>query len=292
MVNQEFLKDQRGFIGGSILLLKGLFADKLALVGLLTVILIVGAGLLAPWVAPHDPLQVAISNRLADPSRAFPLGTDYLGRCVLSRLIYGVRYTLSAAALSLLSIMIISIPVGMLSGYFGGWLDNLLMRIVDVFLAFPYMILSIVIAGMLGPGLINVMLSVAAVWWVSYARVIRGIVLSVKEKEFVLAARACGTPELLIIIRHILPNVLSVIVVLATLDMGKLVLIISGLSFLGLGAQPPTPEWGEMLNEGRPYLQIAPQIMLFPGLAIMLAVLGFNLLGDALRDALDPCSEL
>lgn len=292
MVNQEFLKDRKGFIGGSILLLKGLFADKLALIGLLTVILIVGAGLLAPWVAQHDPLQVAIGNRLAAPSRAFLLGTDFLGRCILSRLIYGVRYTLSAAALSLLSIMIISIPVGMLSGYFGGWLDNLLMRIVDVFLAFPYMILSIVIAGMLGPGLVNVMLSVAAVWWVNYARVIRGIVLSVKEKEFVLAARASGTPEILIIIRHILPNVLSVIVVLATLDMGKLVLIISGLSFLGLGAQPPTPEWGEMLNEGRPYLQIAPQIMLFPGLAIMLTVLGFNLLGDALRDALDPRSGL
>jgi nickel ABC transporter permease subunit NikC len=288
--NLELMEPQKIAAGEGSTLLRDILKDRLAVIGLLIVTLIVAAGLLAPLLAPHDPLAVAIENRLAAPSRAYPLGTDFLGRCILSRLLYGTRVTLSTATLSLLSIVLISIPVGLISGYRGGWLDNLLMRIVDVFLAFPYMILSLVIAGMLGPGLTNVMLSVAAVWWVTYARVVRGIVLSLKEKEFVMAARASGTPEFLIIIRHILPNALSVIVVLGTLDMGKLILIISGLSFLGLGAQPPTPEWGQMLNEGRPYLQLEPQIMIFPGLAIMMTVMGFNLLGDALRDLLDPRS--
>lgn len=188
----------------------------------------------------------------------------------------------------MVTIMLISIPVGTISGYVGGRIDNLIMRIIDVLLAFPGLVLALVIAGMLGPGLLNVMIAVASVWWVGYARVIRGIVLSVKEKEFVLAARSSGTSHFGIIVRHILPNVLSPVIVLATLDMGSLILAISGLSFLGLGAQPPTPEWGAMLNDGRPYMQVAPQLMLYPGLAIMIVVFAFNLLGDGLRDALDP----
>ncbi|MBV1770172.1 MAG: ABC transporter permease subunit, partial [Candidatus Desulforudis sp.] len=223
------------------------------------------------------------------PSSAlFPLGTDHLGRCILSRLIYGTQVSLPIAGLTLAVIILIGIPIGILSGYCGGRVDNIIMRVVDVLLAFPSLVLALVIAGMLGPGLINVLIALASVWWVEYARFVRAIVLSVKAKEFVLAARASGTSDVGIMTRHILPDVLSPVIVLATLDMGKLILVISGLSFLGLGAQPPAPEWGAMLNDGRPYLQVAPQLMLYPGLAIMTVVLAFNLLGDGLRDALDP----
>lgn len=265
-----------------------LWQDKMALLGLVIILTVVAVAAFAPYLAPNEPVRVDLTQRLAPPSTQYPLGTDHLGRCLLSRLIYGARVSLSAAALALSAIILISIPLGTLAGYCGGWVDNTIMRIVDVLLAFPGLILALVIAGMLGPGLLNVMLALSLVWWVGYARVIRGMVLAVKEKEFILAARACGTPELGIIVRHILPNVLSPVIVLATLDMGKLILAISGLSFLGLGAQPPTPEWGAMLNDGRPYMQVAPQLMVYPGLCIMTVVLAFNLLGDGLRDALDP----
>lgn len=265
-----------------------LLADKLALAGLVVILLVVTVGITAPYLAPNDPEKVVLSQKLAAPSAKYPLGTDHLGRCILSRLICGTRASLSTAAVALAMIMLISIPLGTMAGYLGGRVDNLVMRVIDVLLAFPGLVLALVIAGMLGPGLLNVMVAVAAVWWASYARVIRGVVLSVKEKEFVLAARSSGTSHFGIIMRHILPNVLSPVIVLATLDMGGLILAISGLSFLGLGAQPPTPEWGAMLNDGRPYMQVVPRLMVYPGLAIMTVVLAFNLLGDGLRDALDP----
>jgi peptide/nickel transport system permease protein len=268
--------------------MRRLAKDKLALLGLVIAILVILVGVFAPYLMPNDPVKVLLDKRLLSPSSAYPLGTDHLGRCLLSRLIFGTRVSLSTAAIALFTIMLISIPVGTIAGYMGGWVDNLLMRLVDILLAFPSLILALVIAGMLGPGLLNVMMAVSAVGWVGYARVIRGLVLSVKEKEYVMAARACGTPEWAIVIKHILPNVLSPVIVLATLDIGSLVLSISGLSFLGLGAQPPTPEWGSMLNDGRPYMQVAPQLMVYPGIAIMIVVLAFNLLGDGLRDALDP----
>lgn len=268
--------------------LKRLLADRLALAGLVIILLVVAVGVLAPYLAPNDPERVILAHKLAVPSAQYPLGTDHLGRCILSRLIYGARLSLGTATIALVTIMLISIPLGALAGYLGGRLDNLLMRVIDVLLAFPGLVLALVIAGMLGPGLMNVMIATAAVWWVGYARVIRGVVLSVKEKEFILAARSSGTSHCGIIARHMLPNVLSPVIVLATLDMGSLILAISGLSFLGLGAQPPTPEWGAMLNDGRPYMQVMPQLMIYPGLAIMTVVLAFNLLGDGLRDALDP----
>lgn len=282
--------------GGEIIsddsLLRGavrrLAKDRLALLGLVIVSLVILVGIFAPYLMPNDPVKVSLDQRLAPPSAAYPLGTDHLGRCLLSRLIFGTRVSLSTAAVALFAIMLISIPVGTVAGYVGGWVDNLLMRLVDILLAFPSLILALVIAGMLGPGLLNVMLAVSAVGWVGYARMIRGLVLSVKEKEYIMAARASGTPEWVIVIRHILPNVLSPVIVLATLDIGSLVLSISGLSFLGLGAQPPTPEWGSMLNDGRSYMQVAPQLMVCPGMAIMIVVSAFNLLGDGLRDALDP----
>lgn len=267
---------------------KKLLVDKLALAGLAIILLVVAVGIAAPYLAPNDPEKVILSQKLASSSAQYPLGTDPLGRCILSRLIHGTRLSLSTATIALVTIMLISIPLGTLSGYLGGWLDNLVMRVIDVLLAFPGLVLALVIAGVLGPGLLNVMLAIVAVWWVGYARVIRGMVLSVKEKEFVLAAKSSGTSHLGIILGHILPNVISPVIVLATLDMGSIILAISGLSFLGLGAQPPTPEWGAMLNDGRPYMQVAPLLMIYPGLAIMTLVLAFNLLGDGLRDALDP----
>jgi peptide/nickel transport system permease protein len=268
--------------------LKRLARDKLALLGLVILLLVVATAVLAPYLAPNDPLRIDLQQRLVPPGAQYPMGTDHLGRCLWSRLLHGTQVSLVTAVLALSAIVLIGVPLGTLAGYRGGWTDNLVMRVVDVLLAFPSLVLALVIAGMLGPGLLNVMLALAAGWWVGYARVIRGMVLSVKEKEFVLAARAAGTSDVGIVVRHILPNVLSPIIVLATLDMGKLILAIAGLSFLGLGAQPPTPEWGAMLNDGRPYMQVAPQLMMYPGLAIVTVVLAFNLLGDGLRDALDP----
>jgi peptide/nickel transport system permease protein len=185
-------------------------------------------------------------------------------------------------------VMTIALTVGGLSGYYGGWLDTAVMSLVDLLLAFPGLILAVAIAGTLGPSLINVMIAMAAVWWAGYARLVRGMVLSVRQKEYVEAARAVGAGDGRIMLNHIARNILGPFVVLATLDMGWIILGIAGLNFLGLGAQPPTPEWGAMLNDARPFLQSAPQILLYPGAAIVLVVLGFNLLGDGLRDILDP----
>ena len=180
--------------------------------------------------------------------------------------------------------------MGTLAGFAGGRIDSIVVSVIDVLLAFPGLILALAIAGMLGPGITNVMIALASIHWVGYARIIRGMVASIKEKEYVLAARAGGAKGSSIITRHIIPNIVSPVIVLATLDMGSIILIIAGLSFLGLGAQPPAPEWGAMLNDGRPYMQIAPWLMIFPGLAIFISVLAFNLMGDGLRDSFDPRS--
>lgn len=269
------------------------------------VILVVG--LLAPLFSPNDPIKIDLSHRLQPPQLEiqfsiknifsqtprlvlgeFPLGTDHLGRCILSRIIHGTQVSLRTSFLVLLIIMTVGIFIGTLSGYIGGKLDNVIVSVIDVLLAFPGLILALAIAGMLGPSITNVMIAIASVAWVGYARIIRGMVVSIKEKEYVLAARSAGTSSPGIILRHILPNVVSPVIVLATLDMGSIILSISGLSFLGLGAQPPMPEWGAMLNDGRPYMQTAPWLMIFPGLAILIAVLSFNLMGDGLRDIFDP----
>jgi peptide/nickel transport system permease protein len=286
--------------------------DKLALLGLVIVVFIVTVGVLSPWLSPHDPLQINLYERLREPDikhlpvtspyyrpavnpgeakgsdAEYLLGTDHLGRCILSRIMHGTRVSLQTSFLVLLIIMTIGILVGVLSGYAGGWIDNVVVNLIDVLLAFPGLVLALAIAGMLGPGITNVMIALAAVHWVGYARIVRGLVMSIKEKEFVLAARSCGATNLSIILRHVLPNMISPVIVLATLDMGSIILTISGLSFLGLGAQPPMPEWGAMLNDGRPYLQVAPWLMFFPGLAILMTVLSFNLMGDGLRDVFDP----
>ena len=262
--------------------------DPATLLGLVIVVLAVTAGIAAPVLAPHDPTDVSRENRLLSPNRDFLLGTDHLGRDELSRLLYGARTTLRTAGVVLAVVFAIAFTVGTLSGYYGGWLDTFLMGLVDLLLAFPGLILAIAIAGTLGPSLMNVMIAMAAVWWAGYARLVRGMVLSIRNREFIEAARAIGASNRRIMVYHIWRNILGPVVVLATLDLGGIILGIAGLSFLGLGAQPPTPEWGAMLNDARPFLQSAPQMMVYPGLAIFLVVLGFNLLGDGLRDLLDP----
>lgn len=263
-------------------------ADPLALTGLLVVLALAVAALFAPVLAPYDPTAVHPADRLAGPGGPYPLGTDAIGRDLLSRLLYGTRWSLGMAALAAALIMAVGLVAGTVAGYVGGKVDQVLMRLADMLLGFPSLILALAIAGTLGPGIGKVMIGLVVVLWADYARIVRGIVLSVREHEFVLAARALGAPNRHIIRRHIVPQVLPPLVVLATLELGSLMLALAGLNFLGLGIQPPTPEWGAMINEGRPYLTSAPRLMLYPGLAITLAVLGFNLVGDGLRDVLDP----
>lgn len=265
-----------------------LLRDRSAVAGLATVVLLVALSVAAPIVAPHHPAEIHPEERLASPSLTYPLGTDNLGRCIFSRLLYGGRLTLASAGAASLLVLAIGVAVGAVAGYAGGWADALIMRVVDLLLAFPLLVLALAITGFVGVGMWSVLVGVVSVWWASYARIVRGLVLALRERAFVEAARSVGVRPSRIVLRHVIPNVIPPVVVLATLEMGSLLLAISGLNFLGLGAQPPTPEWGAMLNDGRPYLRSAPQLMIYPGLAIALAVLGFNLLGDGLRDALDP----
>ena len=259
---------------------------RLAMIGAAIILALVLIAVLAPFIAPHDPVEQNLGNRLLSPSIEHPLGTDNLGRCILSRLIHGSRVSLQIGIMVVGIASITGVTLGLIAGYRGGLIDELIMRIVDILLAFPGIILALAIAGILGPSLYNVMLALAVIGWTSYARVVRGSVLSVKEKEFVEAARALGTGEARIMFRHILPNVTAPVIVMATLGMAHVILAAAALSFLGLGAQPPTPEWGSMLNDGRAFMRSAPHLTIFPGLAIMVTVLAFNFLGDALRDIL------
>ena len=265
-----------------------LMRDRTALAGIIIVVVLFGLAILAPLIAPHNPAAQYLNERLAAPSLNFPLGTDHLGRCLLSRLLYGARLSLASAGLASLLILAIGISVGALAGYAGGWVDTVIMRVVDLILAFPLLVLALAITGMIGIGMTSVLVGIVSVWWASYARIVRGLVLSIRERPFIEAARAVGVTPGRIITRHVLPNIIAPVIVLATLEIGGLILAISGLNFLGLGVQSPTPEWGAMLNDGRPFLRSAPQLMIYPGLIISLCVLGFNLLGDGLRDALDP----
>jgi peptide/nickel transport system permease protein len=269
-------------------LLAELARDRTALAGLIILVVAFAVALAAPIVAPHDPNAQDVPNRYAPPSLEHPLGTDNLGRDELSRIVYGARISLFTAAAIGIAILAIGLAVGLLAGFAGGAIDGLLMRIVDVLLAFPSILLALAVTGMLGPGLLHLALAMIAVWWVDYARLARGLVLSVKERPFVESARALGLPGYRVTLRHVLPNIVSPVVVLATLQTGRVLLALAALSFLGLGVAPPTAEWGAMLNEGQNYLARAPELMVYPGLAITITALGFNLLGDGLRDVLDP----
>ncbi|PSP49492.1 peptide ABC transporter permease [Halobacteriales archaeon QH_7_69_31] len=239
-------------------------------------------------LAPHDPIDQNLADRLHPPSREYPLGTDQLGRDILSRLMVGARISLSVGVVVVSISLMIGTAVGVVSGYLGGWVDEAVMRIVDIVLAFPGLLLALVVAGILGPSLTNIMIALAVVGWTQYARIVRGSVLSVKQRDFVAAAKLMGVSEPRLVSTHVIPNVIGPVVILATLDMAYVILATAGLSFLGLGAQPPTPEWGTMLSQGRHHLLTAWWIANVPGVAIMVAVLAFNILGDSLRDLLDP----
>jgi peptide/nickel transport system permease protein len=269
-------------------MVRELLHDRTAIIGLVLVGTLTAAALLAPVLSPHDPDAVDVARKFLAPSREFPLGTDHLGRDVLSRLLFGGRLSIGSTCVAVVFITVVGIGAGVLIGWFGGLLDTVFGRFLDMFLALPTFLLALAVTALLGPGLGNVMVAIVLAWWPIYARIVRSAVLSERSKPYVESARAVGSSSGRIIRRHLLPNILGPIVVLTTLDLGIVMLAISGLSFLGLGVAPPASEWGAMLAEGRTYLSVAPNMMFFPGAAIFLMVLGFNLLGDGLRDVLDP----
>jgi peptide/nickel transport system permease protein len=265
-----------------------------AVFGLTVLLCMGGAAVLAPQIAPWDPARQMLMKRLRPPMwearglREHPLGTDHLGRDILSRILYGGRISLGVGLSAVSLSCLIGVTLGLLAGFHGGRTDAFIMRVVDVFLAIPYILLAMGVVFALGPSLLNVILVMAVTRWVQFARIVRADVLSLREREFVSGARARGSRSLRLLLRHVLPNALTPIIVVATLELAFMIIYESALSFLGLGVQPPTPTWGWMLSDGRNYVATAWWLATFPGLAIMLTVLAVNLLGDWLRDTLDP----
>lgn len=249
---------------------------------------VVGVAVFAPWIAPKDPLEAVMIDSLKAPCAEYPLGADKLGRDLLSRVIYGTRTSLVSTLILVATIFVVGTFLGIIAGYFGGWIDQVIMRIADMMISFPGMILAIAIAGMLGPSLRNGVIAITAVSWTKYARLARSMVLKVKRNLYVEAAIVNGTSTFKILWKHILPNMLTIMTVTAAADMGTMMLELASLSFLGFGAVAPTPEWGLMLNEGRTYMAKAPWLMIAPGIAIVIVVIVFNMLGDSTRDILDP----
>jgi peptide/nickel transport system permease protein len=269
--------------------LKKTFLRNFALsAGALLTVAIILVALAAPLLAPYDPSVQDTALRLEGPSERHLLGLDELGRDVLSRILYGARVSLRVGFSVVIISAIIGITLGAIAGYFGGWPETIIMRICDILLAFPGILLAIAFVAVLGPSLNNVIIALSTIGWVGYARLVRGQVLKVREIEFVTAARALGARSHRVIFRHLLPNVVNPVIVMGTLGLAGAILSEASLSFLGLGVQPPTPSWGAMLSSGRQYLGLANHMAIFPGIAIMLAVMGLNFLGDGLIDALDP----
>ncbi|HEY8824327.1 MAG TPA: nickel transporter permease [Candidatus Limnocylindria bacterium] len=265
-----------------------ILANPLNIVAFALIALFAACALLAPLLAPYDPLVQDLGSRLRPPSSEHWLGTDSLGRDIASRILFGARISLIIGVVVVTSAGVVGTAIGLVAGYAGGLVDEALMRLTEVFLAFPALILAMAIAGALGPSLTNAIIAIAAVTWAVYARLTRGQILSLRRREFVEAARAIGATRTRIILRHLLPNALAPLMIQASFDLGSSIIAAAGLSFIGFGAQPPTPEWGVMISEGRNYISTQPWLSLFPGLAILLAVGSFNLLGDGLRDAFDP----
>ncbi len=267
---------------------RALCASPLAVAGAAILLAFVLAALLAPWIAPYDPAANDLINMLAPPDWAHPLGTDQLGRDVFSRVLYGGRLSLLEGVLSVALSMAVGVPLGLLSGYVGGWTDLVMMRLIDILLAFPGVLLAIAIVSVLGADLTNAMLAIAVYSLPIFVRLTRGATLAAKNELYVEACRAVGMGHLRILLRHVLPNMAPILTIVATLRVAAAILTASSLSFLGLGAQPPSPEWGAMLADGRNTILIAPAAMLFPGVAIVLVVLGLNFLQEGLRGVLDP----
>jgi peptide/nickel transport system permease protein len=273
--------------GRGAALLRFLRKNPLTVVGLAIVVAWVLIGVFAPAIAPYGPLKQNITERLKPPSVNHLFGTDQLGRDVFSRVLYGGRISLPAGLMVVLGALAVGGAIGALAGWVGGWLDEIVMRVTEVFMAFPTIILAMAVAAALGPSVANAVLAMVVVWWPNYARLMRGLVTSVKAEQYVEAARVTGVPELRILWRSVLPNCAAPLVVLGTIDFGAAILVFAGLSFLGLGSNPATPEWGRMIADG---VQFFDQwwVSAFPGLAICTVVIGFNFIGDGIRDALDP----
>jgi peptide/nickel transport system permease protein len=266
-----------------------LTGNRLAVVAFLVILGAVGAALFAPYLPLSDPDTVDTPNRLRPPlTPGHWLGTDEFGRDLLARLVWGARVSLVAGAATAAAAMLIGVVLGVCGGYYTGWSETVIMRLTDILMAFPYILLAIAIVAGLGPGLRNAMIAITIVGFPIYTRLVRGIVLSVREREFVEAARALGSTDRLILVRHVAPQLLSPVIVAFSLDVGAKILATAGLSFLGLGTQPPTADWGSMLATGRQFVILSPHVVLLPGLAIFVIVLALNLVGDALRDLLDP----
>lgn len=266
--------------------------NKRAMAGLWMVLVFLVVAIFAPWIAPHDPFEQNMQVMLEAPSIHHFFGTDEFGRDIFSRVIYGAQISLMIGIVGVLISIVFGVALGTVSGYFGGLVDSLVMRIMDIFMAFPSFLLALAIVSVLGPGMINVMIAIGIFSVPTFARISRSSVIAIKNKEYIEAARAMGGTHLFIIWKHILPNSIAPIIVLSTMRIATAILTAAGLSFLGMGAQPPTPEWGAMLSTGREYLRTAPHVSTIPGLAIMFMVLAFNMLGDGLRDALDPKMKL
>ena len=263
--------------------------NRLALVAAVALLLAVAAAVLAPWLPLADPDAVDTPHRLRPPlSAGHTLGTDEFGRDLLARLVWGARVSLTAGVASAAAAMVLGVTLGILGGFYTGWIETVIMRLTDILMAFPYVLLAIAIVAGLGPGLRNAMIAIAIVGFPLYTRLVRGAVLSLREREFVEAARALGASDGVILGRHVLPHLLSPVIVAFSLDVGAKILATAGLSFLGLGTQPPTADWGSMLATGRQFVILSPHVVLLPGLAIFAVVLALNLVGDAVRDLLDP----
>jgi peptide/nickel transport system permease protein/oligopeptide transport system permease protein len=265
-----------------------LLKNKLAMGSLIFLVGLVLMAIFAPYIAPYDPINGVMSDALQEPSAQHWLGTDELGRDILSRVIFGARISLKVGLMAVAIALSIGTVLGSIAGYFGGRIDNLIMRLMDIMLSFPSMLLAIAFMAALGRGIENAIIAISIVTMPEYARIVRGSVLSVKENEYIQAARAIGNKDLSIIFRHIMPNVMAPIIVRGTMGISTAILDTAALGFLGLGVQPPAAEWGTMLGAGRNYLFNAPHLVMFPGIAITLTVMAFNLFGDGLRDALDP----
>jgi peptide/nickel transport system permease protein/oligopeptide transport system permease protein len=258
------------------------------MVGVVLVAIVVSAGLFAPLLTHHDPNIIDMDHSLEAPSFAHPFGTDAFGRDVATRVMYGARFSLQVGVVSRLIALVIGTALGLLAGYYGGKTDRWIMRLADVTLAYPGLLLLIAVMAAVGPSKLSLFIAIGVIGWAGVARLVRAQVLTVKEREFILAIRSIGASDPIVIVRHILPNVLTPIIVIFSMGLGASIMAESSLSFLGLGAQPPTASWGSMISSGIDYLRVAPWLSLAPGIVVTVTVLGFNLLGDALRDLSDP----
>lgn len=265
--------------------------DKAAMAGTAIIVLLVFISLFAPFLTPYNPVEQNLDEMLLPPGWAHPLGTDQYGRDMAARIMYGTRYALLIGVAVVAIHFVVGVSLGLLAGFYGGLVEAIIMRLVDVMLAIPSVVLAVAIAGFLGGGIQNVIIAVGAIGWRAYTRLVRAEVLAIKERTFVEAARAIGCSDMRIVLRHILPYTLAPVIAYTSLGIATAILWSAALSFLGMGAQPPTPEWGAMLADGREFMQTAWWIAMFPGVAIMVTVIGFNFFGDALRNALDPKME-